>query len=86
MTIIFNILVIINIFFIVFLISKYIIENYKYIKLKLKSNIETTKFANLIDDKIKYLVIYNGYKNNKFLTSITIFLISIIFSVITYFL
>lgn len=86
MTVIFNVLVILNIFFIVFLISKHIIENFKYIKLKLKSNIETTKFANLIDNKIKYLVIYNGYKNKKLLTSITIFLISIIFSVITYFL
>ncbi len=81
-----NLCMLSQIFLIVFLIVKYILENFKYLKIKLKSNLETTKLANLIDDKIKYLIIYNGAKKNKILTSITILLISIILAILTYFL
>lgn len=81
---IFNIITIINIFCIILVVINYVLENMKFIKIKLKSNIETTKFSNLIDNKIKYLNIYNGRTQNKRLTSITILLISILISVLTY--
>jgi len=82
----FNILIVINIFAIIFVIIKYVIENSKYIKIKLKSNLETSKIASLLDNKLKYLEIYNGNNNNKKLTSITLFCISVLLSVLTYFL
>ena len=85
MNLLFNMLILINIFSIIFVVIKYILENTKYIKLKLKSRLETTKFANILDDKIKYLDIYNGNKKKRTLTSITIFCISFIICIITYF-
>lgn len=86
MKLLFNILIVSNIFAIVFVAIKYILENSKYIKVQLKSNIETTKYANLLDDKLKYLNIYNGDKKNKKITSITILGISFAVSILTYFL
>lgn len=86
MNTIFNILIVLNIFAVIFIIIKYILENSKYIKVKLKSNLETTKFANLLDNKLKYLDIYNGKQKSKKITAITIFCISFLISVLTYFL
>lgn len=85
MNIVFNILIVSNFFAIVFIIIKYILENSKYIKLKLKSNLETTKFADLLDNKLKYLDIYNGKQKSKKVTGITVLCISVLFSILTYF-
>jgi len=86
MNILFNILIALNIFAITFVIIKYILENSKYIKLKLKSNLKTTKFASLLDNKLRYLDIYNGDQKNKKISAITIFSISVLISILTNFL
>jgi len=83
---IFSILILLNIFTIVFVIVKYMLENIKYIKAKLKSNLETTKFTALLDNKLKYLGIYIGNQRSTKITAITIFFISFLFSILTYFL
>lgn len=83
---IFNILVLLNIFAIIFLMIKYILENSKYIKVKLKSNLETTKFASLLENKLRYLEIYNGNQKNKKITTIMVFCISFFVLILTYFL
>lgn len=86
MNIIFNVLILLNVFVIIFVIIKYILENSKYIKVQLKSNLETTKFANLLDNKLKYLDIYSGNQKNKKITSIAVFCISLAVAILTYFL
>lgn len=86
MNAIFSILILLNIFTIVFVIVKYMLENIKYIKAKLKSNLETTKFTALLDNKLKYLGIYIGNQRSTKITAITIFFISFLFSILTYFL
>lgn len=86
MNLIFRIVVAVNTFALLFVIIKYILENEKYIKTKLKSNLETTKFNCFLDNKLKYLSLYNGNIKNKTITSITIYLVSFVISIIIYFL
>lgn len=81
---VFNILILLNIFSIIFIVIQYILKNSKYIKVCLKSKLETTKFASLLDNKLKYLDIYNGNLKNKQITFMAVFSISFLISVVVY--
>lgn len=77
----------INLFALILSICYYLINNYKFLIALFKRKIEGTKMARKIDGKLKYLQIYlPKSQSQKIINSVTIFILSCICFIVTYFL